>query len=156
MNKQILEQYSQAKRESRDLENRIRLIDSRIQNQNFKNQKSETVTMGSKGSHSLGRVRIDGTDRDYSKTKTALLQLRLRYQTLQERLDGMAVEVEEYIQNIEDSRMRMIMRLRYTETRDGRQLTWREVAIRMNETEDSCRKAHDRYLEGDDRTITQS
>lgn len=147
MNKQILEQYSQAKRESRDLENRIRLIDSKIEFLNSEN-KSETVAAGRKGSHSLKKIKIDGTDRKYSNKKTALLQLRLRYKTLQERLDSMALEVEEYIQNIEDSRMRMIMRLRYTEARDGRQLTWREVAIRMGETEDSCRKAHDRYLEG--------
>ena len=60
-------------------------------------------------------------------------------------------EVEEYIQQIEKSRLRIMFRFYYI---DG--LTWEMVAVKMNYmmpkknipfTGDSCRKQHDRFLE---------
>ena len=60
-------------------------------------------------------------------------------------------KVDDYIATIPKSKLRMIFRFYYLDD-----LTWSQVAIRMNErfpdkrikyTEDSCRKQHDRYLE---------
>ena len=60
-------------------------------------------------------------------------------------------QVEEYIQQIEKSRLRSMFRLYYIDN-----LTWEMVAMRMNYmfpkkripfTKDSCRKLHDRFLE---------
>ena len=54
------------------------------------------------------------------------------------------LEVEEYIEGIEDSRVRTIIRLRYIEG-----MTWQQVADYMGgeHTEDSVRKAAGRFLE---------
>ena len=142
--KKVLEQYAQTIREKEDLENRIRLIDLEVRD--LESECRETVSAGRKGKRSLGRAEVEGRSRAYSEKKTSLLQLRMSYQKMQERLSAMALDVEEYIQSIDDSRMRQIMRLRYAEVKNGKQMTWREVAQRMGETEDSCRKAHDRWL----------
>ena len=104
------------------------------------------MSLGNKGGRSLGRALVRGKGRIYSQKKSALLELRLRYEKMQGELDDMAIDVEEYIQSIGDSRLRQIMRLRYVEMIGGKQMTWREIAQHLGETEDSCRKAHDRYL----------
>ena len=61
-----------------------------------------------------------------------------------EKLLQMLTQVEEYIESIEDSRIRRIMRHRYIDN-----LNWTQVAINMgkNHTGESCRKAHDRFLQ---------
>ena len=53
-------------------------------------------------------------------------------------------DVELYIESIEDSRIRRIFRYRYLDD-----MNWTRVAMMMggDQTADSCRKAHDRFLE---------
>lgn len=52
------------------------------------------------------------------------------------------IEIEEYISNIDDSRIRMIFELRYL---CGQ--TWKQISMRYgNSGESSPRMAHDRYL----------
>lgn len=57
---------------------------------------------------------------------------------VQERL-----KLERYIQAVEDSAMRQILSMRYIQG-----YSWRKIAHRVggNNTEDSVRKSHDRYL----------
>ena len=61
------------------------------------------------------------------------------------------IQVEEYIEKIEKSRLRTMFRLYYIDN-----LTWEMVAMQMNYmfpkkkipfTKDSCRMMHDRHLE---------
>ena len=129
MDKRMLEQYVQCMRESEDLKDRIEFIDAEIQ------------SMDSEGGASIGFYESD--------RRTALLQLRTSYEKMRRKLASMTVSVDGYIRGIEDGRMRQIMTLRYSDTKNGRQLTWLEIAQRMHETEDSCRKAHDRWLMDD-------
>lgn len=129
MDKRTLEQYAQCVRENENLKDRIKFIDAEIQ------------SMDSEGNASMGVYESD--------RRTALLQLRTSYEKMRRKLASMTVSVEGYIQGIEDSRMQQIMTLRYSDTKNGRQLTWLEIAQRMHETEDSCRKAHDRWLMDD-------
>lgn len=53
------------------------------------------------------------------------------------------LEVEEYIESIEDSRVRTIIRLRYIEG-----MTWQQVATYMggDNSEDSVKKTAQRFL----------
>ena len=144
MDKTILEQYNAMTREREDLRRRIQSLNAQILNMKLD---FDTVSVGKRGKKSLGNKKIQGTTSiTYSRKKTAMQVLILKYQELEEELDNKIIEVEDYIQTIKDSRIRTIMRLRYVERKNGRQLTWAQVASRMNETEDSCRKAHDRYL----------
>ena len=64
-----------------------------------------------------------------------------RIQSVSDKLLNM--EMSGY-ETIEDSRIRRIMRYRYIDD-----LNWVQVAHRMgkNHTAESCRKAHDRFLE---------
>lgn len=142
IDKRVLEQYAQCVRENEDLINRIRLIDIEISKLESENGiASADPKYGKQSGNGKGR-----SEKSYREKKAALLQLRTSYENLQARLSSMATDVEQYIQSIDDSRMRQIMRLRYVDTRRGKQMTWCEIAHRLGETEDSCRKAHDRWL----------
>ena len=144
IDKSILEQYAHLLREREDIRRRIQSVSDKLSNMQWD---TETVYTGRKSKHKIKKVKIEGTaSRAYSTRRTTLLQLQLKYQQIQDRLDSMIIDVEEYIQSIDDSRIRQIIRLRYEGDRSGHRLTWREVAIRMHETEDSCRKACERYL----------
>jgi len=54
------------------------------------------------------------------------------------------IEIEKYIENIPDSRTRMIFYYRHI-----RLCSWHRVAQEISpyETEEACRKTHDRYIE---------
>lgn len=147
MDKKILEQYSQMIKEREDLRSKIQSLNAKILNMELD---CDTVSTGRRGKKSLGKAKVQGTAiRDYSQKKTLMQTLILQYQNLEDELDRKIIEVETFIQTIDDSRIRQIMRLRYVEhgTR-GRPLTWQQIAVRTGESEDSCRKAHDRYLGG--------
>lgn len=147
MDKTILSQYSQMVREAADLRKRIVKIKSIMDGYEFV---SDRVSTGRRSSHSLGGVRVSGTNnRNYSARKTEYLRLILLYESLEDKLVKATADVEEYIQTIDDSRIRQIMRIRYTAGSDGKLNSWIHVALEMHETEDSCRKAHDRYLKNE-------
>ena len=56
---------------------------------------------------------------------------------------------EEYVQTIDDPRMREIIR---THCIEGK--TWKRTAEELNTTEDSIRKAFDRYMEEEECIVT--
>ena len=81
---------------------------------------------------------------DYERKRALLRRYKAKLKLFEEDLLEKQIEVEEYIQSIEDSRIRRIMRYRYLDN-----LTWQQVANRMGKgyTKDYCRIAHDRFLE---------
>ncbi|MGC4018929.1 MAG: hypothetical protein QM793_06700 [Muricomes sp.] len=143
MDKSILIEYVDMKEEIKDLRRRI-AEDEKELNKLENMVVSDSVTCGKKGKKPLRTVKIKGRPVMAISRKGELLQQRIiKLRALEVELLELTNQVEEYITDIKDSRMRRIFRYRYIDN-----LTWVQVACRMagNHTDESCRKAHDRYL----------
>ncbi len=135
MDKAALLQLSEIKKEIADLEERI-CKDERKMEEYRNLVVSDTVT-GTRTDGTFGPIKITGMDRKhYNRQKMLVCHKREMLKGLQEKLLQKEIEAEEYIQTIQDSRLRQILRYRYV---DG--LPWQQVAQRMkkNCTADSCR-----------------
>ena len=112
----------------------------------------DSVSCGKKGKKPLGTVKITGRPVTAISRKDSLLNKRIRrLEELEEELLELTIQVDEYIETIEKSELRIIFRLYYIDD-----LTWYQVALRMNQnfpkrkvkyTEDNCRMRHNRFLE---------
>ena len=113
---------------------------------------SDTVR-GTRKDGTIGPIKIKGYPRGiYEKKKTALNREKALYEEWEAKLRQKAVEAEAFVESLEDSDTRTIIRL-YMELND-----WRKVAQRMNQlfprkripyTEDSCRKRYERIVKGE-------
>lgn len=146
MEKHILEQYIDTREEERDLVRRIYTLQEEILKMEMKGSLvADSVTCGKKGKKPLGTRKIQGFPiPEYEKKRERLKTYQLQLELADQKLLTLLTEVEEYIENIEDSRIRRIMRYRYI---DG--MSWTQVAHWMGRyhTAESCRRTHDRYLE---------
>lgn len=141
--KHILEQYVSMRAEQQDLIRRIQSLDAKLLNMEMNSIVSDTVTRGKKGKQSLGTVRIEGfPSRDYQKRKWTLRRYKQMLANYDDKLLKKQIQVEEYIQGIEDSYVRQAMRYRYI---DG--MSWIRIGKQMHTTEDAIRKTISRYLE---------
>lgn len=141
MDKNILEQYEDMKKEYEDTERRIRQTTEELSKYDAKYQVQDSVTGGMGGTQ---HFKIKGFPYpEYQRKRTLLMSRKLRLEALKEKLDLKLDEVEQYIDTIEDSRKRLILKLRYV---DG--LQWREVAKKLGpgNNEDSVRIEIDRFL----------
>lgn len=151
MDKNILIEYADMKEEIKDLRRRIEQNKkelSRLSGQVV----MDSVSCGKKGKKPLGTVKITGRPVTAISRKEALLNKRIRrLEELEEELLELTIQVDEYIETIEKSELRIIFRLYYIDD-----LTWYQVALRMNQnfpkrrvkyTEDNCRMRHNRFLE---------
>ena len=96
------------------------------------------------GSGGREKIKVEGfPDKEYSKKKTLLLQKNMRLWEIEKKLETLTDSVEQYIDSIEDSRKRNIMRYRYI---DG--MTWRETAKKLGpgNSEDAVRMEIKRFL----------
>ena len=146
MERHILEQYTDVQREEKDIAKRIERLEDEIQKMEMNGYMvADSVTCGKKGKKPLGTRKIQGFPfPEYNKKKKALKNYKLKLELVDQELLELLNEVEEYIENIENSRIRRIMRHRYI---DG--MSWIRVASAMGKgnTAESCRRAHDRFLE---------
>ena len=146
MEKQILEQYADIQEEHRDLLRRIEKVEAQLEKMNEKGYvASDTVTCGKRGRKPLGTKKVTGFPfPEYTKKKRALKQYRLQLQLMDEKLHDTLNKVDDYINSVEDSRIRRILRYRYIDD-----MNWVQVAHQMgkNHTPDSCRKVVERFLE---------
>ncbi len=148
MNQNILAQYSNMRKEIKDLRDRIKKLDKFLANPPIV---SDTVK-GTRRDGMIGPIKITGIPEPMYKRKQ---RLRKQHQQL---LEGKEVELleltcqaERYIQSIPKSELRIMFRLYYIDD-----LTWVQVAHRMNSmfpkkrikyTEDSCRMRINRFFE---------
>lgn len=151
MDKGILIEYADMKEEIKDLRRRIDKDKKELKRLNDM-VVCDSVTCGKKGKKPLRTVKIEGKPTSAIERKQKALDKNLALLlNLEVELLEKQTQVEEYIQQIEKSRMRIMFRYYYI---DG--LTWEMVAMRMNYlfpkkkiafTKDSCRISHDRFLE---------
>ena len=151
MDKKILIEYADMKEEIKDLRKRIEQNKKELSRLNGQIV-MDSVSCGKKGKKPLGTVKITGRPVTAISRKESLLNKRIRrLEELEEELLELTIQVDEYIEMIEKSELRIIFRLYYIDD-----LTWYQVALRMNQnfpkrkvkyTEDNCRMRHNRFLE---------
>lgn len=151
MDKNILIEYADMKEEIKDLRRRIEQNKKELSRLNGQIV-MDSVSCGKKGKKPLGTVKITGRPVTAISRKESLLNKRIRrLEELEEELLELTIQVDEYIEAIEKSELRIIFRLYYIDD-----LTWYQVALRMNQnfpkrkvkyTEDNCRMRHNRFLE---------
>lgn len=141
MDKNILIQYSDLVEEVKDLRRRIQKNQDDI-------DKLEIVSDSVKGTRrdgTIGNISITGFPSPrYYKLKETLYKRQRSLSEKEDELLELINQVDDYINSIKDSRIRRIMRYRYIDD-----MNWVQVARRMGKkvTADSCRMAHDRFLE---------
>lgn len=151
MDKSILSEYADMKEEIKDLRRRITEDQKKIDQLN-RLIVADSVTCGKKGKKPIRTVKIKGFPKMEIERRQALLERwQARLHMLETDLIEKQLQVEEYIQTIEKSELRIMFRLYYIDN-----LTWYQVAMRMNQifpkrrikyTEDNCKQRHKRYLE---------
>ena len=151
MDKNVLIEYADMKMEIKDLRRRIEDKQNRIDKLHT-TVMSDTVTMGKKGRKSLGTVKVTGIPDGIITRMEAALEKNQKLLELREvELLELQNDVEEYIETIQKSELRIMFRLYYIDD-----LTWYRVALQMNQkfpkrrikyTEDNCRMRHNRFLE---------
>jgi hypothetical protein len=145
LTKEILIQYCDLKEEIRDLEKRIQDIEDRLVRIEEDGAVTDSVTCGRKGKKPLGTIKISGFPFiERRKVKTSLQVKQLKYSGLVSRYLELTNDVDDYINNLGDSRMRRILRFRYLDD-----MTWLQVANSIGgiTTADSVRMEHDRFFE---------
>lgn len=144
MDKDILMQYTDLQEEIKDIRRRAEGVRRQLE----RLEREGTVIDAVKGTRqdgTFGSIRIEGFPyADYEKRRRSLQSYLLTLEEMEERLLELTDRVEEYINSIEDSRMRRIVQYRII---DG--LSWYEVADRMGgkATSEGCRKYFDRFFE---------
>lgn len=151
MERNILVEYADMLEEIKDLRRRIQEDQKKI-DQLSQTIVSDSVTCGKKGKKPLRTVKIKGFPNMEINRRIGLLKKRkTKLMLLESDLLEKQIQVEEYIDGIDKSELRMMFRLYYLDN-----LTWYQVALQMNQvfpkrrikyTEDSCRMRNKRYFE---------
>lgn len=147
MTKDILAQYCDLQEEIKDLKKRKDDKQKEIDRMEEEGEVTDMVTRGKKGKRSLGNVAIKGFPYPkYNQVKTVLNLYTALLESAELELLELTNEVEEYIQSIDNSRMRRLLRHRFM---DSDNPTWYQVAMRMGgrATEDSVKKEFQRFME---------
>lgn len=151
MDKGILIEYADMKEEIKDLRRRIEKIQKEL-DKLHEQIVVDSVSCGKKGKKSLGTVKITGRPVGVISRKEQLLNKRnRRLEELEEELLEMTIQVEEYIESIEKSELRIIFRLYFLDD-----LSYPKVADQMNKmfpkrriryTDENIKKKIQRYFE---------
>lgn len=142
VDKNILVQYMDIKREITDLEDRICKIQLQIEKIDEEGCVKDKV-MGGEGG--LQPFNIEGFPiPEYSRKRTLLMTRKNRLEILENDLLSTINEVDEFISTISDSQIRQIVRYRVLD-----ELSWRQIAQKIGggNTEDSTKKIFYRYFD---------
>ena len=148
MDKAILVQYCEMKEEIKDLRRRIQNLDRFLENPPL----VADVVKGTRRDGTIGPIKITGIpEPEYIRKQGIRARYRKLLEAKEAELLELTCQVEEYIQSIPKSELRIMFRLYYI---DG--LTWVQVAHRMNAmfpkrrikyTEDNCWRRNQRFFE---------
>lgn len=147
--KNILEQYCDMKAELKDLQKRIEATENKMQYMLDKGvQVSDSVT-GTREDGTIGPIRITGFPMpEYERLQKNHKKRIKKLKYIEAKLNTTLQEVENFIDNISESELRLLFRMYYLDD-----MTWQQVASNMNSrfpkrkyTEDNCRMKHNRYL----------
>lgn len=139
--KEILYQYSNLKREHKELQEKIEKLEKEIERMEEEGSTVEVVTGGYGGSE---RFSVSGVpSAEYSRKKTLLYARKATLASLDVEIYETINLVEEFIAGIDDSRIRRIINLRFLQN-----MTWSQVSAHFpNLTQDSIRISFERFME---------
>lgn len=142
MTKHILEQYSSLLQEQQELRSRISKLEQKLERIRTGDNVKDAVKGGDGG---LRTYHLEGYPTAEDDETTYLLNKNRRL--LEERkykIDEMVLDVEEFLNTMDDSRMRRMITYRLID-----ELSWQQVAEHMGKryTADSCRMDMKRFLE---------
>lgn len=141
--KKILQQLTDLKQERIDKQQSIERLERYIQKlEEDGYSEIDSVTGGNGGTQ---HFKIEGYPYPlYTKKRTLLMQRKLNLELIQDKIDKQIAVAEQFINELEDSRMRRLLTYRYIDD-----LSWVQVAHRMGKhhTEESCRKTVERFFE---------
>lgn len=141
--KESLAQYCDIQQEIKDIRIKINRLEEQIRIMEEKGYIVKDSVAGGNGG--IQHFTVEGCPwPEYTRKKTLLITRRQQLQDREMKLLELTNEVEGYIGEIQDSRMRRIITYRFLDN-----LTWFQVAQRMGgkHTADSCRVAAERFLE---------
>lgn len=140
--KELLSQYTSLLKERDEVEASIQRLEHKI----AKMETDGTVIDSVKGGYGgIQRFVIEGFPNDDIEIKRGLLRIRKRHlELLNNRILAQINEIEAFMNSIQNSPIRMIVRLRYVEN-----LQWDDVATRFGAgyTKDAVKKMFYRYLD---------
>lgn len=141
MDKNILRQYIDLKAETREIENRIRKLKDKLDRINAEGNVKYTVGGGAGG---IQRYHIEGFPvAEYEETSYLLAKNIRLLEERKTKAHEMIISVEQFINTIDDSRMRRMITYRYI---DGLSLLQTAQKMGKNYTEESCKKQLQRFM----------
>ena len=144
LRKDILVQYSDLQEEIKDLRRRIDKTKKQLENISTGGTVIDSVK-GSRKDGTIGTIRIEGFPHaEYDRRRSKLYLYMAQLINSEEELSELTNGVEEYINSIEDSHIRRIVRYRVIDN-----MTWQKVADCMggNNTEGSVKMAYKRFVD---------
>lgn len=142
MTKDVLKQYADLLREVSEVEERIAKTERELRKIIDEGEVTDVVRGGEGG---IQHYKITGFPVvDYERKRRLLSTRKITLLSLKAEIDETLNSVYEFIASIESSHERRIITMRIID-----KLSWRQIAQVMggNNTEDSVRKAYERFLE---------
>lgn len=142
VNRETLKQIPSIRKEIRDLEIAVAKVQRKIDK--LKNDEVCDTVKGSRDDLTIGPIKIRGhPQKEYGQKLAELQKKKALIESKRIELIRVENEAEEYIQSIQDSSLRRIIRYRYIDD-----LSWQQVAVRMGwrYSAESCRKRADRFM----------
>lgn len=149
LEKSVLIQYCDMQAEIKELRRLIKMTEERLEKIEKEGAVSDVVSGGMGG---IQHFKVTGFPTpEHAKVKQLLISRRQRLRMKEDELLELTNQIEEYIESIEKSELRIMFRMYYIEG-----LTWNQVAHQMNEmfsrtkriyTENSCRMKRNRFFE---------
>lgn len=140
--KEVLNQYTAVKKEREYIADKVMALERQIDRMEQSGYSVKDTVRGGEGN--MHHYTIEGFPySDYSRRKTLLRVRRQQLIDRDEKLAELETQVEKFLNDVPDSRMRQMIAYRYIEN-----MSWLQVAARMggNNTADGCRKMVDRFL----------
>ena len=140
--KEVLNQYTAVKKEREYIADKVMALERQIEHMEQGGYSVKDTVRGGEGNKH--HYTIEGFPYEsYSRQKTLLRVRRQQLIDRDEKLAGLETQVEHFLSELADSRLRQMIVYRYIEN-----MSWVQVADRMggNNTADGCRKMVDRFL----------
>ena len=140
--KEALDQYTAVRKEREYIAEKVMTLERQIDRMEQSGYNVKDTVRGGEGN--MHHYTIEGFPYEsYSRQKTLLRVRRQQLIDRDEKLAELETQVEKFLNDVPDSRMRQMIAYRYIEN-----MSWVQVADRMggNNTADGCRKMVDRFL----------
>lgn len=144
MDKKLLNQYVELKAEINDIKNRIQQLDHEIEMMEQEGYVVRDTVKGTREDGTYGRITITGFPFPMYYSKKQILECRKdKLAEFEKKQLYMIQEVDDFINHVDDPRIRRILRYKYLDD-----MNWVQVACNMGgkHTADSCRMACNKFL----------